>query len=166
MDKTLKAAYAASRHVSKVGSIVMVIPIALMCISIMACLLAFVRIGVTDVTPLVFWVCKLLSMVTVFACYMFMQRFLWCFSKGESPFDYAQIHRLIACGCSFILEWVFQFRPLLTKNMVVLEEPIIVELAKDNKPSLLPLFVGIFILCVAAILRYAAALKEDSDSIL
>lgn len=166
MDKALKAAYSASRRASRIGSIVMVIPIALMCITISVCVIAFIRIGVTSSTTLSFWMCKLLSMSAVFACYMLMQRFLWCFSKGTSPFDCAQIRRLVACGCSFILEWVLQFRPPLTENMVVLEEPLIVELAKDSEPSLLPLFVGIFILCVAAILRYASALKEDSDSIL
>lgn len=162
LDADFKTAY----RFTRVGYILLSVITAVSLFIFVTYLCGYMVIGITDETPLSYWLISFIATSANFSSYFLLARFMRCFTTEESSFGKSQEYMLLASGSLFLLNWILSYAPGPSRDILIVSNPIPIALSQAHQPSLGKLAIAIFIICTAGTLGYAAALKEDSDSIL
>ena len=146
-----------------VGSLLLIPCGAMLAAILCVYIYAFLTVRQTAGQPLSWWALMLCDAAIDLLSTLAMQVFLWHFSRDAEPFDDRQSRRLLFTGVLFVIKTILSgyIRPF--DNILVSEGPLPIELAYTGV-RIGPLSMAVFVICIALVLRYGNALKEDSDS--
>ncbi len=161
-EEKLKDSYVLARRVSCLGAICMYILAAFMLLILFVYLYAFTQ------TEVLFWiepssqvlisVSNLINTLSVFL----LGEFFRGFAKGRSPFGPQQSRRLLVAGLLFALQEVLDLVIITPSFSVQVVDSV--TLTTQPGPSLNTVVMIVFLICLALVVRYGNALKQDSDS--
>lgn len=107
-----------------------------------------------------------IKQVTSLVATISLAEFLRSFGKDGRPFGRGQSVRLTVAGSLIVLSTLLDlFTPALTWSIQLVDGPVPVNIS--TQPGIDPMMVSlaVFFACLALVVRYGNALKEDSDSI-
>lgn len=166
MPEALKKAYRAARTASALGSTLMY---ALFLLAVLNFIVHLYAITQTEALHALPGGSQLLLLATVFVpipLEWLLAEFLRKFGHRRNPFGPAQSLRLTAAGVFTLLYAILEgIAPSLSYVSVAKGA---VPIGIDGTPSLglLDVTMAVFLVCLAMVIRYGSALKEDSDSII
>ena len=119
-------------------------------------------------TPLAFLeVAKgLLRQCSAIVATVLLAEFLRSFGRARSPFGRTQSLRLVSAGALILLSTALDlFRGPQSYRLELVEEGL--ALSATSQQGINPVLISlvVFLFCLALVVRYGDALKEDSDSI-
>lgn len=129
-------------------------------------LYGYIRIGITNNLTESYWLVTVLDTACIVTALSLMILYLHHFSSGVSPYSQTEVRLLITSGMFFVLSWVLEYVPGPAEDILVMTRPITVAICAHDQPSLLRVILSVFLFCMAGMMRYARALREDSESIL
>ena len=163
MPEEVRSTYQAARRSATLGAVAMGVVGALQLLVLATCLAAVLGdVGPSLVETPRGWT-LLASIVTTLASTVLLGRFFWFFGRDRSPFGTRQSLRLLAAAGLYLARvGIDAIMPALAS--VELAEGA---LAITQQPGidLKTVAVVVFLGCLAMVMRYGDALKEDSDSI-
>lgn len=102
---------------------------------------------------------RLIAMLATIASTILLASFFWCFGKDRSPFGLGQSLRLSGAGALFMIRMALDaFVPSQVADSIS-------SLTERPEVNLQLVTIVVFLACLAIVMRYGDALKEDSDSI-
>jgi magnesium-transporting ATPase (P-type) len=130
-------------------------------------LLAFMKMGVTKQIPLTKWLILFAYFLVSMPMVIFLAGFLRHFYRDPTPFGQQQSRRLVVAACLLCVQIVLgaMLPPVGNISLSVSPIPISVSTSQDST-NLNVIILVVFLFCLASLVRYGNALKEDSDSIL
>lgn len=100
-----------------------------------------------------------LAVLSTLGSTVLLASFFWCFGRDRSPFGRRQSFRLAGAGALFLMRMTLD---ALIPSAVANGTPGLTEHPEVN---LQIVTIIVFLGCLAMVMRYGEALKEDSDSI-
>lgn len=166
MPEALEKTYRSAQIASTLGSIFMYALFLLAAFNFIVYLYAIMSIDALDALS---HESQLLILATVFVpipLELLLAEFLRKFGHGHNPFGTAQSLRLIAAGALTLLYAILSGRAPSPGYVSVVGGPISIGIDRTPSLSLLDITMTVFLICLAMVIRYGGALKEDSDSII
>lgn len=171
METEVAKTYKQARYACIVGSVLMtalaLIGIAILVVYLVGFRQLYSRIGVYEWG---WWESRLASLALMPLSAIPLCSFFAHFSRGREPFGAAQSNRLLISALALLIKFFldctrdstqpFPFTVLDGSSHKFYE--IVLEPEKAIDPTIVMLIV--FIACLALVVRYGAALKEDSDA--
>lgn len=154
MPEEVRDRYLAARRSARMATVAMSIIGALQLAILVAYLLAIPEQGIEPVD----WL-QPLSVLSTFGSTVLLASFFWCFGRDRSPFGRRQSFRLAGAGALFLMRMTLD---ALIPPAVANGTPGLTEHPEVN---LQIVTIIVFLGCLAMVMRYGEALKEDSDSI-
>lgn len=167
MPAALEKTYRTARIASTLGSLLMYLLLLLAVCNFIVHLYAVTQ---TDALSALTWESRTLLLASAFVpvpLEWLLAEFLRKFGRGHDPFGTAQSLRLVAAGILVLLYSVLNSALPSLDNIQVVGGSVPVSI--DNGASslgLLDITMAVFLVCLAMVIRYGSALKEDSDSII
>lgn len=158
MPEDVKSSYLVARRSAKIATLAMSLIGALQFLIFAVYLFSLLRIeGGPDNTL------RLAAMLSTVVSTALLASFFWHFGRDKSPFGHRQSIRLAFAAILFMARIAFDaLVPALVPLMTVGNTPGLTEHPEVN---LQIVTIIVFLGCLAMVMRYGEALKEDSDSI-
>lgn len=167
MVTDIEREYRRARRVVRIGTVVMCVIALFELIIFILFLLAFMKTGVTKQIPLANWLGVFAYALVSMPMVIFLAGFLRHFYRDPTPFGQQQSRRLVVAACLLCVQIVLSamLSPVGNISLSVSPIPISVSTSQDSI-NLNVIILVVFLFCLASLVRYGNALKEDSDSIL
>ena len=117
-----------------------------------------------DIKFLVGWLASIVGTCLIISTTILLSSFLSRFSRNEDPFGKKQFHRIVLAGISLAARAVID-------GLTTAFEPKTLQLAETSVTfmptatlDLKVVVMVVFLVCLAMVVRYGDALKEDSDA--
>lgn len=163
MQEDLARTYRRAKLAATIGSVSMFVLFGAFLLILAVFLFAFLKTGSFDDMGLSWKLLSLACMVARTLSVLLLAEFLRHFSAGKSPFGRRQSARLLVSGALLALDAVLGY--LAYAAPVTRQVSDAVAATTHGGPSLTVVVMIVFILSLAAVIRYGDALKRDSDSI-
>lgn len=148
-----------------VGSLLIAPVVAFAIVVLLLYAYAFLTVGQASGHPISWWALVLLDSTVDVLSHLNMQLFLWHFSRDAEPFDSHQSFRLLFVGILFVMKTILSGLIKPYDPIEVFAGPPPIGLTYSGV-RIGPFSMAVFVICVALVLRYGNALKQDSDSFL
>ena len=159
MPKELEKSYLRAKRVSTVGAVAMFAIVVLQLFVLSIHLFAFASTKSASYP----WAINFLLLIATTVATALLGRFLFRFSRDESPFNFKQFLRLVLAAGLFAVKMALDASRPAYAPLEVMEGTI--SLTPQPGLDLQSLTLVVFLACLAIVVRYGNALKEDSDSI-
>lgn len=165
MPEELEKSYRRARNVSLAGAGVMYLLMLLAILNFLVQLYAIAQGNALDSLPLEQTSALLACAFVPIPLELLLAEFLRNFGNGRSPFGGVQSARLAGAGLLALLYSVLEaFVPAIAGTSVVTGAvPVVISSGPGIRFGDLTMVV--FLLCLAIVIKYGNALKDDSDSI-
>ncbi len=160
MPERLAAEYAKARQASRLGSILLYL-IGFICASVFVLYLSALYLSEI---PLVWWLIPLGSLVSFLASDLFLAEFLRHFGRGSMPFGKGQYKRLLFSALFLAFRLCLDGLSPIFLNTVSLESVHQFSFVPQDGVDPKLILMVVFLVCLAMVVRYGDALKEDSDA--
>lgn len=163
MPDKIIAEYKKARSISKLGSRIMYV-LATTCTLI--AVISYGAIFESGAAGISNWqIVSLLGSLTTIVSISQVASFLSHFSKGINPFSKTQSNRLILAGAAILLRLAFDsISQVPSFSIEVGGANSFVQVTSQPGPDLKVVVMVVFLVCLAMVVRYGDALKEDSDA--
>lgn len=161
MPEKIIRTFRSATRVSGIGAAILY-GLAACCLCI-ACvyLFSFVNMG-TDYHAVGWWLTALASTLSITLATALLARFLQLFCRSRSPFCARQSHRLLmAAGLFCLHSFLNSIVPPFDSMPVAFAG---ITLVPQSGLDLKVVVMVVFLVCLAMVVRYGDALKEDSDA--
>lgn len=167
MDSISKERQLVTR-VARVASVVMFLIFLIALVLLLFYVFVLTRVGLSDTYPLSWWVVQIGYGAMTCLSQLYLWLFLRHFARDDEPFSSRQTTRLLSAGVcltakAFLSGFNKPFEELIIYECPPPIGPVGIVYDGYNPGTL---GIAIFVFCVALLVRYGNALKEDSDSIL
>lgn len=164
MPEEIEQAYRKARRASYFGSLCMYVLATISLLSYLFFLFAITSIETFDLIPSGNQIASLITTLLTTTAIVLLGEFLRHFWRDCSPFGQTQSIRLFASGLllgtRMVIDLLFP-EPLY--ELSVVNDAIAI--TTQPGPDLKVVVMVVFLICLAMVIRYGNALKEDSDSI-
>lgn len=168
MNLRTKKEHALARKVAFAGAVVMALFCLATFISPIVTYLAYRQVGISETYPGSWWLRSMLDGILTFISFCSLTRFLLLFSSGSRSDVHELSNSLLISGVAMLAKQAcsYKLKPL-TETILIVTEPIPIGIIPDYDAPvrMFPIAFFILLLCVAALIRYMDALREDSESI-
>lgn len=158
MPEEVRGSYIAAQRSAQIATFVMAIIVALQALIFITYLITLAEAARSLANVL-----RLFAMLVTIGATVLLASFFWCFGKDRSPFGRRQSLRLAAAGALFLV------RMGVDALVFSLASPAVANgtpgLTEHPEVNLQIVTIIVFLGCLAMVMRYGEALKEDSDSI-
>lgn len=163
MNERLDQELSIARRLSLVGLVVMC-AITLICVAIAAAyLLAPIPEGHGPVDAS--WrLCNCAGLAVLGISTALLAAFLWHFRRDANPFGGGQSLRLVAASAALAMRALMDVAAGTFPPVTIAEEPLTIALVPQSGIDLKVIVTVVFLACLAMVVRYGDALKEDSDA--
>ena len=163
MPDKIIAEYKKAQSISKFGSRIMYV-LAMMCMLITV--ISYGAIFGSGATGISDWqIISLFGSLATIVSISQVASFLSHFSKGINPFSKTQSNRLILAGVAILLRLAFDSISQVPSFIIEVEGAhSFVQVTSQPGPDLKVVVMVVFLVCLAMVVRYGDALKEDSDA--
>lgn len=163
MPEEIQGRYRRARSLCRVGYVSLYVMAGVLVAMMAVSLLALTRSARPSQTCLLVGIVRQGMSIVATAL---LAEFLRDFGAGRAPFEQRQSVRLALAGLLIVLKTSLDiFGPTLAGGIALSDGPVTV--CVSSQPGVDPMMVGlaVFFACLALVVRYGNALKEDSDSI-
>ncbi len=154
MPEEVRGSYIAAQRSAQIATFVMAIIVALQALIFITYLITLAEAARSLANVL-----RLFAMLVTIGATVLLASFFWCFGRDRSPFGRRQSFRLAGAGALFLMRMTLD---ALIPSAVANGTPGLTEHPEVN---LQIVTIIVFLGCLAMVMRYGEALKEDSDSI-
>lgn len=154
MPEEVRGSYIAAQRSAQIATFVMAIIVALQALIFITYLITLAEAARSLANVL-----RLFAMLVTIGATVLLANFFWCFGRDRSPFGRRQSFRLAGAGALFLMRMTLD---ALIPSAVANGTPGLTEHPEVN---LQIVTIIVFLGCLAMVMRYGEALKEDSDSI-
>lgn len=164
MPEDLKTTYRLARIASFLGSVLMYVLLLLVIINFAV---YFYAVMWTEALCAISQESRLLLLATVFVplpLEWLLAEFLRNFGCGHNPFGTVQSLRLVAAGMLAMLYATLNSIAPQMSGITVIGGSVPIGIDSGPSLGLLDITITVFFICLAMVIRYGYALKEDSDS--
>lgn len=166
MPEDLSREYQRARRASLAGASCMYLLTALVLINLGVIVFALLGTSSLDELPPLQQAVAPVGIALVAAAVSLLGEFLRHFGRDSSPFGRRQSRRLLAAGLLLVVKALLDtaFEPPLVRDAVAMG-PARIFVTTQPGLDLKTVVMVVFLICLAMVVRYGDALKEDSDSI-
>ncbi|WP_167929991.1 hypothetical protein [Olsenella sp. SW781] len=163
MPEPLKTEYLRAKRAARAGSIVMYALAGFEGIVLAVYLTSLIQVE-SPLQSLSWWLISILGICSSAAATLLLARFFSQFSRGKTPFGRRQFNRLLFAAMCLVIRGIADCRPSSALYQSTLPDGSSISLAPAATLDLKVVVMVVFLVCLAMVVRYGDALKEDSDA--